>query len=116
MNMVRMHNSHQRYIPINGVMVPFEGQGGKAPVQQDAPRHATYAPPPRKRDMEREIYDAIYRAGRAVTRREIAQALGLVKATWINQHIEHLVTEKYLIRIEEPYRPGFPKYLYEVAR
>lgn len=115
MNVLTMKDQRPRYIPINGVMVPFEGQRHSV-VRQDAPRHATYAPPPRKRDMEREIYDAVYRAGRAVSRLEIAQALGLVKATWINQHIEHLVTQKYLVRIEEPYRPGFPKYSYEVAR
>ena len=60
----------------------------------------SYNAPPAPRNLPREIYDACYSADHALSRVEICRALGLVKAPWIIAHIEKLVGEGYLVRLD----------------
>ena len=79
-------------------------------------RHVPYAPPPKKRDIRREIFNVCWDTERAVTLREICAALGVRKSTWLRAHVQALVDDGYLIQSEQPYRPNLPCYVYEVAR
>lgn len=74
-----------------------------------------YNPPPLKMDVHRQIYNAIYHAGRAVTRRQIADALGKSKSSRLYSQLEHLVNNHYVVKSKQPYR-GLGICYYEVAR
>lgn len=90
---------------------------GSLGVQVRAPNeHAPYKPPPLKRDIRRAIYNAVYDSGRALSLLEISQRIGVKKTTWVRTQVECMVDEGHLIRTAIPYRPGMPKYMYEVAR
>lgn len=62
------------------------------------------------------IMDAVIQADRAVTRLEIARAMGLKKTPWLVQAIERLVTDGWLTRIESRTPQGVIMWLYEVNR
>lgn len=62
------------------------------------------------------IMDVVSRAGRAMTRLEIARALNKKKSPWLRAAIDRLVTEKQLTRTEGRTSWGAPVWLYEVAR
>lgn len=79
-------------------------------------RLAPYKPPPQKRDIQRAIYNAVYNADRAVSIREIADALEVKKTTWLRNHIERLVEARHLTRIEQPYRPGMSMHYFTVTK
>src|SRR5579871_3775218 len=65
-----------------------QGRGEERPQS----RHVPYQPPPLKRDIQRSIYNVVYSAGgAALTRRQIADAIGIKKTTWLEAHIERLV-------------------------
>lgn len=53
---------------------------------------------------------------RGVTRGEIAKGLGYKKAPWLNEHIESLVREGWLIKTSLPHPGGLPCYVYVAAR
>lgn len=106
----------QRTITINGKAIPWEGQGNKSAQARPQSRHVPYQPPPLKRDIQRSIYNAVYEADRAVSRRQIADLIGLKKTTWLEDHIERMVRSRHLIRTEKPYRPGINQYFYEAAK
>lgn len=93
------------------------GQGKVERASHDGSRHVSYRPPLSvRRDIRCEIYNVVCGAGREMTRTQIAKRMDLKPATWINKHIEQLVRDGYLVRSEQPYRPGIMQYLYEVAR
>jgi hypothetical protein len=75
----------------------------------------TYNPPTLPRDVRRDIYNAVYSAGGAVSRADIAKALGVKKTPWLCQHIERLVDERFLVRSTEYARNGVIKYKYSIA-
>lgn len=65
------------------------------------------------------IRERIYRTvkdanGAAVPRSEIARRLGLKKSPWLNQSIEGLVRDGYLVKTEVTYRTGAPMFVYEL--
>ena len=91
------------------------GQVDFSPQQRPQNGTAPYQPPPLKRDIQRAIYNAVYRAGEAISRREIAAAIGIKKTTWLETHIEKMVI------IAPPDQDhctasGNKQYVYEVAR
>lgn len=88
------------------------GEGGFFAPSCDGQRHVTF---PRKPSLEERIYTAVQRGG-LVSRAEIASALKLVKASWLNQRIEQMVSEGRLQRHNGRHINGFVKYLYEVAK
>lgn len=53
---------------------------------------------------------------RPVTRGEIAKGLGYKKAPWLNDHIESLVTEGWLVKAALPHPGGLPRYVYVAVR
>lgn len=55
-------------------------------------------------------------SGRAVSRSEIAKALGRKKAGWIDRWIEGLVTEQWLEKNKVDRPQGLPIYLYTARR
>jgi hypothetical protein len=59
------------------------------------------------------IMNAVQQGG-ALTRRQIAEAIGVKKAPWVVQRIEQLVTEGYLTRIEARTPQGVIMWIYEV--
>ena len=61
------------------------------------------------------IMDVVQRGG-AVTRRQIADGLGLKKTPWLVQCIERLAAEGYLTRIEARTPQGVIMWIYEVRR
>lgn len=54
--------------------------------------------------------------GGALTRRQIADALGLKKTPWLVDRIDRLAAEGYLARIEARTPQGMIMWLYEVKR
>lgn len=61
------------------------------------------------------IMDAVQQGG-AVTRRQIADGLGLKKTPWLVTCIERLVSEGWLTRIEARTPQGVIMWIYEVRR
>ena len=96
-------------------LVVSKGKGSKVPQARPLSRVVPYQPPALKRDIQRSIYNAVYNEGRAVSRREIAYCIGVKKTTWLDAHIERLVSDRHLIRTQMPYRPGIVIYFYTVA-
>jgi hypothetical protein len=62
------------------------------------------------------IMDVVIQGDRAMTRLEIARALGLKKTPWLVTAIERLATDGYLTRIESRTPQGVIMWLYEVTR
>ncbi len=106
----------QRTVTINGKDIAWEGQGRNRQEGRPQSRHVPYQPPPLKRDIQRSIYNAVYESSLAVSRRQIADLIGVKKTTWLEDHIERMVRSRHLIRTEKPYRPGINQYFYEVRR
>lgn len=61
------------------------------------------------------IWDVVQQGG-AMTRSQIAQALGLKKTPWLVQSIERLAAEGYLNRIEGRTPQGIVMWVYEVRK
>jgi hypothetical protein len=61
------------------------------------------------------IMDAVQQGG-ALTRRQIADAIGVKKAPWVVEWIERLVAEGWLTRIESRTPQGMIVWIYEVKR
>jgi len=89
------------------------GEGSFFAASRDGGRLVTFS---REPSLQERIYRFVADSGRAVTRAEIAKALGLVKATWLNKHIEALVAEGYLQRQQGTWTNGVVMYRYEVKR
>jgi hypothetical protein len=108
-----MLSTPMRKVRINGQEVIWEGQGASINT-----RRVLKPPPPRPvaRDIRREIWDACYEQGRALTRTEIARALGLKKTPWLIAQIEQLTIEGYLLRSQDWLKNGLHYWTYEVAR
>lgn len=64
--------------------------------------------------LEQRIFIAVAQAGRAVTRREIARAVGLKSTGWLNGKIDGMVNDGYLRREHGRHYNGVTKFLYEV--
>jgi hypothetical protein len=109
---------HQRQFTMQDLdrLVEAKGQGSDRVEARPQSRYVPYQPPRSKRDIQRAIYNAVYNAGGAVTRRQIAEAIGIKKTTWLEAHIERLVQDCHLVRTATPYRPGMMMYFYEVQR
>ena len=93
------------------------GQGDSISTSQyqdgaDTSRHLIWMQP----TIYARIMDALIQSDRAITRLEIARALGLKKTPWLVQAIERLVTDGYVTRIESRTPQGVIMWLYEVAR
>lgn len=88
------------------------GQGNSHHTSRDSQGNVTFhrQPTPQER-----VYNAVLEAGRAVTRGDIAKALGLRKTPWLNGVIEGLVADGYLTRTHGTWKNGVVMYLYEVA-
>lgn len=82
------------------------------PDGTDTSQHLLWVVP----TISARIWDAVNRSGGALTRRQIADALGLKKTPWLCQCIERLVAEGYLVRTEGRSPQGFAMYWYEVKR
>lgn len=66
-------------------------------------------------DIRHDIYDAVIRADRALTRNEIAKAVGRKKSTWFNERIEDCVTADLLVRYEGYWKNGVLMFWYDIA-
>jgi hypothetical protein len=71
---------------------------------------------PSPRDFDREIYVFVATSGRAVSRSEIAKALGLKKTPWLFHKINFLVEHGFLTVKHGVWKNGSLMYLYEVKR
>jgi hypothetical protein len=67
-------------------------------------------------DVRTRIYGAVTRAGGAITRAQIAVALGVKKTPWLTDHIERLVTDGYLMKLSGCWRNGALMFWYDVQR
>lgn len=67
-------------------------------------------------DVRRDIYNAVLLARGAVTRAEIAKAIGKKKSTWLTERIEDLVRDGLLCRENAYWKNGVIMYFYQVQR
>lgn len=65
--------------------------------------------------LEQRVFIAVAQSGRAVTRREIAKALGLKSTGWLNGKIDGMVNDGLLCRDHGTHYNGVVKFLYRVA-
>lgn len=92
------------------------GQGGGYSTSQNhnslkTLQHAPLAP----EHIRDRIYKVVGASERAVSRAEIAKALGLKKTPWLNAAIEGLVTDGYLTREHIIRSNGVVMYYYGIA-
>lgn len=92
------------------------GQGPDAETYQnqdsiDTSQHLVWYQP----TIYSRIMDVMDGGGQ-LTRRQIADKLGLKKTPWLVDRIDRLVTEGHLERFEARTPQGAPVYLYEVKR
>lgn len=94
------------------------GEGGRTETYQDPDRINTSqapSPAPARRDVRSEVWNTCYAAGQALTLRQICDRLNVKKAPWMKQHVDNLVREGYLRRIQSEYITGAKMYLYEAV-
>ena len=87
------------------------GQGIFSAPSRDGSRHVTFS---REPTLEERIYTAVWKSGGALSRADIARALGRAKATWLNTRIEAMVSSGQLARRVGAHTNGFAMYFYEV--
>jgi hypothetical protein len=87
------------------------GQGGLFGPSRDSYRHVTFS---REPSLEERIYNIVWRGG-LVSRADIAKGLDVVKATWLNERIEKMVSKGQLVRHIGTHTNGFQKFFYEVT-
>lgn len=66
--------------------------------------------------LEQRIYVAVWTSGGAMTRREIAKAVGLKSTGWLNGKIDGMVKDGFMCRNHGTHTNGWIKYEYEVIR
>lgn len=69
----------------------------------------------REASLGERIYRIVWQSGGAVSRADIAKALGVRKSSWLNGHIESLVNRGYLTRTHRLQPNGVVKYLYTIG-
>lgn len=69
---------------------------------------------PHEPTIRERIYAVVLASGGAVSRTQIAKALGLRKTPWLISSIESLVMDGYLGRQHHAWKNGALMYLYEV--
>lgn len=62
------------------------------------------------------VMDAVQQGGALMTRRQIANALGIKKTPWLVGVIEQLVSAGHLVKVEARTPQGVIMWLYEVRR
>ena len=92
------------------------GQGPDADTYRyqdgaDTSQHLVWYQP----TIQGRIMDVMQRGG-ALTRRQIAEALGLKKTPWLIDRIDRLAAEGYLTRIEARTPQGIIMWVYEVRK
>jgi len=70
--------------------------------------------PPTPATLEQRIFIAVAQSGGAVTRREIAKAVGLKSTGWLNSKIDSMVNDGFLRRNHGTHYNGVVKFLYEI--
>lgn len=98
------------------VLASTREQGDSHDTSRHPSDNVTFHPPPAPRDVRRDIYNAVYSAGRAISRADIAKALGVKKTPWLCAHVERLVDEGYLVKLTGAAPNGATMYFYEVAQ
>lgn len=91
----------------------MEGQGGRNVPARSQSRSVNL--PDFRVDIRRDIYKKVVEAGRAVTRAEIAKAVGKKKTTWLNDRIEDLHRDGFLRRECSYWKNGVVMYYYSAA-
>ena len=66
-------------------------------------------------DIRRDIYSAVIKANRPMTRAEIAKAVGRKKTTWLTERIEACVADGLLTRSQSYWKNGVVMYFYAAA-
>ena len=95
-----------------GLDLSDEEWGRRHETSRNHSGHVTFHRPA---TMREKVYDVVQAAG-ALTRSDIAGALGLKKTPWLTAIIEGLVSEGYLIRKHDTWKNGCLMYRYEVKR
>lgn len=91
------------------------GEGDSSATYRNSNSSATFHYPTLMRPtLQSRIYDAVVKGG-TMTRRQIADALGVKKAPWVNAAIEQLVSDGYLVKYEAQSDKRSFMWLYEVA-
>lgn len=93
----------------------WEEKGRDYVTKRDSSGHVTSRDLPHAPlTIEQRIFNFVWSYGGAVTRREIAKALGLSSTGWLNSKIDGLVSTGYLRRTAYQYRQNMSTYKYEV--
>jgi len=75
----------------------------------------SYNPPKLERDIRRQIYDVLHKNKNWMSRADIAKALKLKKTEWLNNAIESLVRDKYIVKTETPKTNGMKHFWYGIG-
>jgi len=95
----------------------FVKEGSSHVTSYDQNGHVTsHEIPEAPLTLEQRIYVAVWQSGRAMTRREIAKALGLKSTGWLNGKIDGMVSDGYMSRNHGTHTNGWVKYEYEVLK
>lgn len=93
----------------------FIEKGKRHVTAHDENGHVTAHPlPDAPLSIEQRIFIAVAQSGRAVTRADIAKALGLKTTGWIISKIEGMVRDGCLNREHGRHYNGVVKYLYSI--
>lgn len=104
-----------RNVPRDERGVALPALSGGNGTSYDAIGNVTSHPLPSfVRDYEREIYLFVATSGGAVSRAQIAKALGLKKTRWLFDKIDRLVEHGYLTASHGMWKNGVLMYFYEV--
>lgn len=100
-------------------LIVSKGEGGEHVASCDPSGNVTfYAAPPAQRDIRREIFDAVLKKTQAqqwCDRGMVRRALNLKSTKWLHDHMDRLVSEGYLVRVETVQSNGMKHYWYAVA-
>lgn len=93
------------------------GEGSCNEQAHTANRHVpVYEAPLRQKTTRERIYEAVAKSDGAVTRAQIAKAVGIRKSTWLCSVIEGLVSDGYLHRTQSHWVNGVVMFWYEAVR
>lgn len=76
----------------------------------------SYNPPKLERDIRRQIYDVLHTNKNWMSRAEIAKALSLKKTEWLNNAIESLVHDGYIVKTETAKKNGMKHFWYGIGK
>lgn len=113
--MINDKNLNLRNAPRDGDGQLAVGEGQNLTSRDSIGDKTSYRVPSFVVDIKREILQAVYDAsGVALTRAQIAKAVGRKKTPWLTNQIEELVKRGYLVREHGTWKNGCLMFWYRI--